>query len=420
MLPEKFIERMRTELGADFPAFMAEYEKPPVRGFRVNTLKIEPKRLLELFPYSLGRVEWCESGFYYDIRAGRHLCSRAGLIYSQEPTAMAAAELLAPRPGDLVLDLCAAPGGKSTHIAALLGGKGLLVANEIIPSRAAVLTENLERMGVRNAVVTNMSPEKLEEEFPQFFDKILVDAPCSGEGMFRRDPEAAAEWSPEHSRSCAVRQLNILASALKMLRGGGTLVYSTCTFAREENEAVCEKLLSAHPEIALTSTRRLMPHTHRCEGHFAARFDKSGGGRLGRKPLAEKADTALYREFEADSLNVRLSGGFAAYGEKLYLVPEEFGTLRNIKSPRPGLYLGDNKKGRFEPAHHLCMALGAGDFRRRIELGDAEVAAYYAGEELGREGEKGYTAMLWNGCPIGWGKATGEVVKNRLPKFLRG
>ncbi len=420
MLPEEFLNRMKTELGGEYPAFLAEYDKPPVRGFRVNTLKIGPRELLGLFPYSLGPVDWCPSGFYYDIRAGRHLCSRAGLIYSQEPSAMVAAEMLAPAPGDRTLDLCAAPGGKSTQLAAMLKGEGLLVANEIVPSRASVLVENIERMGIRNAAVTNMPPEKMEDEFPLFFDKILVDAPCGGEGMFRRDPEAAAQWSPEHSRSCAVRQLNILESAVKMLRGGGELVYSTCTFARDEDEAVCERLLSAHPELTVTARERLMPHTHRGEGHFAAKFKKSGDERAERKPHSERLDLSLYRQFEKDSLNLELKGDFAAYGERLYLLPEGLGSLKNIKSPRPGLYLGDNKKGRFEPSHHLCMALKKEDFRRGVELSDAQAEKYYAGETLPIEGEKGYAALLWRGFPLGWGKSDGGQIKNRLPKYLKG
>ena len=228
--PEKFLARMRADLGADYPAFLAAMEGEPWRGFRVNTLKITPEALRPLFPFALGQVEWCEEGFYYGVRAGRHGAARAGLIYSQEPSAMIAAEELGVRAGDKVLDLCAAPGGKSGQIAAKLGGHGLLVANEVAPARAKILAENLERLGVMNAAVLCMQPDALAARFPAFFDKILVDAPCSGEGMFRRDETAVHEWSPEHVRSCAERQLKILSSAAEMLRGGGELVYSTCTF----------------------------------------------------------------------------------------------------------------------------------------------------------------------------------------------
>ncbi len=420
MLPELFKERMKQDLGEAYDAFIAEYDKPPYRGFRVNTLKLSPERLLELFPYSTGKVPWCENGFYYDIRAGRHLCSRCGLIYSQEPSAMAPVELLDPKPGDRVLDLCAAPGGKSTQIATKLRSRGLLVANEIIPSRASILAENIERMGIVNAVVTNMSPEKMEGLFPLFFDKILVDAPCSGEGMFRRDEIAVTEWSPEHTRSCSVRQLSILHSAIKMLRDGGELVYSTCTFSRDENENVCERLTGLCPEMDLVKTKRLMPHTHKGEGHFAAKFVKRGAQRLDRPPLAEKCDISLYRRFENESLSTALDGAFAVFGEKLFLVPDELGSLKGIKAVRPGLYLGDNKKGRFEPAHHLCMALKKEDFRQVIELDEATAMAYYAGDTVPCEDGKGYTAVTWEGFPLGWGKISNGTVKNHIPKYLRG
>ena len=419
MLPIDFTNRMRADLGDDFPAFMAEYEKPPVRGFRVNRLKTDPDRLLELFPYSLGPVPWCGNGFYYDLRAGRHLCSRAGLIYSQEPSALISAELLNPSPGERVLDLCAAPGGKSTQLASKLMGEGLLVSNEIVASRAAILSENIERMGISNAVVTNMSPDKMEAEFPLFFDKILVDAPCSGEGMFRRDPVAVAEWSLEHSRSCAVRQLNILASAVKMLRGGGELVYSTCTFAKEENEEVCQKLTKLCPEMTLATMEKILPHTHRGEGHFAAKFVKGGSEQKDRRPSTEKIDLTLYRKFEEDSLNIHLDGDFALFGERLYLAPKGFGTLNGIKTVRPGLYLGDNKKGRFEPAHHLAMALKKEQFKRTVSLDDEAANEYYTGAAASGEG-KGYAGVLWNEFPIGWGKITDGTVKNHIPKYLRG
>ncbi len=420
ILPEDFKTRMKAELGSEYESILAQYENDPYRGIRVNTLKLAPDELHSLFPYSLGNVEWCPTGFYYNVRAGREPASRAGLIYSQEPSAMIAAEELAPKKGDRVLDLCAAPGGKSTHIAALLGGEGLLVSNEIVPSRASILAENTERMGIKNAVVTNMSPEAMEKEFPCFFDKILVDAPCSGEGMFRRDAEAVHEWSTAHVEACAVRQINILSSALKMLRGGGELVYSTCTFSRAENEEVCERLLKEHTELSLVSMKRIMPHTHRGEGHFAAKFLKNGGGRCDRSPDKAMADSSLYREFEAEALRIRLGGVFAAFGERLFLVPEELGGINRLKLVRPGLYLGDNKKGRFEPSHALAMALKKEDFVRSAELGGEAVAQFYKGLAPEYDGEKGFTAALWNGFPIGWGKSVNGVLKNHIPKYLRG
>lgn len=420
LLPEDFKQRMRAELGAEYEAFIAQYEKEAFRGFLVNTLKISPEELHPLFPYSLGQVEWCRSGFYYNVHKGRHPASLAGLIYSQEPSAMLAAVELAPKQGERVLDLCAAPGGKSAGLAAMLGGEGLLVANEIIPSRAAVLSDNLERLGVKNAVVTNMSPEKMERFFPSFFDKILVDAPCSGEGMFRRDAEAVREWSLEHTRSCAARQLKILSSAAEMLKGGGELVYSTCTFSRTENEEVCAALLKQRPDFTLLSQKRIMPHTHKGEGHFTAKFVKSGKLRQNRPPAAKHADEALYRSFEAEALNVRLNGDFTAFGDKLYLTPPDFGSVEGLRFARPGLSLGENKKGRFQPAHGLCMALKKEDFARTAELGDDLAAKLYRGEALPCGEGKGFAAALWHGFPLGWGKMVDGTLKNHIPKYLRG
>ncbi len=418
-LPEKFLARMRADLGADYPAFLAAAEGEPWRGFRVNTLKISPEALRPLFPFASGRVDWCGEGFYYDVRAGRHGAARAGLIYSQEPSAMIAVEELGVSPGDRTLDLCAAPGGKSGQIAAKLKGRGLLAANEVSPARAKILAENLERLGVANAVVLNMQPDALAARFPAFFDKILVDAPCSGEGMFRRDEAAVREWSPEHVRSCAQRQLKILCSAAEMLRGGGELVYSTCTFSREENEGVIARFLDTRADFELISQKRIMPHTHRGEGHFAARLRRADGPSAER-PALKSADPAPYRAFEAESLRVRLEGGFAAFGDTLYLVPEGFGSLDGVRALCPGLMLGEIKKGRFEPAHALCMALKKQDFRLGVELDDAALDAWFRGETLPAPEGRGFAAALWHGFPVGWGKLVDGRLKNHLPKYLRG
>lgn len=419
-LPEAFKLRMQKDLGTDYQSFIDEYEKEAFRGFRVNALKTSPENISDFFPFSLGEVPWCNSGFYYDVRAGKHPASLCGLIYSQEPSAMIAAEELNPLPGEKVLDLCAAPGGKSTHIGAMLGGEGLLVSNEIVPSRAAILAENIERMGIKNAVVTNMSPEKLEKEFPCFFDKILVDAPCSGEGMFRRDETAISEWSSEHVSSCAQRQRLILTSAVKMLRGGGDLVYSTCTFSREENEDTALWLAENFSELTLVSMKRIMPHTHKGEGHFAAHFVKSGEDYIPRKESSQTADTVLFEKFKKEALKLPLKCDFAAFGDRLFLVPKDIGSLDRLKIIRPGLLLGENKKGRFEPSHALCMALKKEDFIRTIEIDDSQLEQYYNGNTLNvPDAENGYTAVLWKGFPAGWGKAVGGVIKNHIPKALR-
>lgn len=418
-LPQPFLERMRASLGDGFDAFCAAYDKPPQHGFRVNTLKISADALAQLFEPMGERVPWCETGYYYEGGFGKHPCHRAGLFYSQEPSAMIAAELLAPQDGERVLDLCAAPGGKSTQIAAAMQGTGMLVANEIVPSRARILAENLERMGVRNTVVTCMSPDALASRFPRFFDRILVDAPCSGEGMFRKDETAVREWSIAHTESCAVRQSLILESAAAMLAEGGMLVYSTCTFSPQENEGVVQQFLQAHPDFVCDETHILLPHRVRGEGHFAAKLRGGSGARVPRPPAEQCEATPLYRAFEAECLHIRLEGAFVAFGDLLYLLPDDFGTPDGVKIVRAGLLLGEHKKNRFEPSHALCMALRAEDFRRTLSLEAAEVDAYYRGESKLCDGEAGWGACLFASHPIGWYKCANGQAKNHLPKYLR-
>ena len=257
-LPREFAERMRSMLGDQFEAFCASYGKPAHPSLRVNTLKLTAEELRRIASFAETAIPWQINGFYYpadgETRPGKHPLHEAGAYYIQEASAMLPASLCPPVPGERVLDLCAAPGGKATQLAAALGGEGLLVANEIHPTRAGILSQNMERMGVRNAVVTNATPAELSKKFPGFFDKIVVDAPCSGEGMFRKEADAVTMWSPENVSLCAARQAEILDEAAKMLRGGGYLTYSTCTFAPDENEGAVLDFLSRHPEFEVVSS----------------------------------------------------------------------------------------------------------------------------------------------------------------------
>lgn len=281
-LPQDFKDRVRCQLGESYEDFMAEYEKERVYGLRYNPIKIERQRLAEVlssYQVALEAVGWAEEGFYYtsDAQPGKLPLHEAGAYYIQEPSAMIAVSLLDPQPGDKVLDLCAAPGGKSTQIAGRLRGVGLLVSNEIIADRAKILSRNIERMGIANAVVLNETPERLAERFPAFFDRIVVDAPCSGEGMFRKDINAREEWSLGQVEVCAARQREILAYAAQMLKPGGMLVYSTCTFAPAENEEMAEWFIGRYPQFSLWCSEQIWPHRQRGEGHFAAGFCKDGG-----------------------------------------------------------------------------------------------------------------------------------------------
>jgi len=450
-LPEDFLRRMKRMLGDRYESFIASYEEPRAYGLRLNTRKLTPQsqafdHLRSLF--QLEPVAWCPSGYYYDedTKPGRHPYHAAGVYYIQEPSAMSAAELLAAKPGDIVLDLAAAPGGKSTQIADHLKGQGLLISNEIHPARAAALSENIERMGIRNAVVTNAAPGQLAERFPFFFDRIMVDAPCSGEGMFRKEPETVSEWSESQVAVCAARQQDILRDAVRMLKPGGTLAYSTCTFNEEENEKIIAWLTETHPELSLVQMERFWPHERRGEGHFVAVLRHAGtddadeadsGGITARRPKAsgqsrkslEEAMT-LYESFAVSALAPSFTlpeGEPLLFGEQLYWLPTGSGMLNSamltgLKTPRPGLHLGTVRKNRFEPSHALALAIRREDALVSVDYAadSVEAAAYWRGETLSVPADlKGWTLVTVDGFPLGWGKASGGMLKNHYPKGLR-
>lgn len=346
---------------------------------------------------------------------------------------MAPVGMLKVCPGEKVLDLCAAPGGKSTQIAAALKGQGLLVCNEIHPARAKILSENIERMGVRNACVTNETPAHLAEVFPEYFDRILVDAPCSGEGMFRKNDEACDQWSPENVKLCAERQQEILDCAAVMLRPGGRLVYSTCTFAPEENEEGMERFLQRHSEFQLLETTRLWPHKIQGEGHFAAVLTKNGsvpedfesisaGGIQKGLPDKELQEwKAFCKEFLADDWFAKHAGSYIKFGENLYLIPENMPNLKGLKVLRPGLQVGEIKKDRFEPSHALALALSPEEVKQVYDLSSTDrlSRAFINGETFPAEGGKGWHLVCVDGFSLGWGKLAGNIMKNHYPKGLR-
>lgn len=455
-LPQAFVERMREQLGAEADAFFASYESPRAYGLRRNPLKQTAEQFERLMPWQLEPVGWADEGYYYSDadRPGKHVYHEMGLYYIQEPSAMCVAQIADPQPGEVVLDLCAAPGGKSTQLAGRMAGEGLLVCNEIVPNRAKILAQNIERMGVKNAVVLNHSPQELEARFPAFFDRIVVDAPCSGEGMFHKEEAALTEWSPENVQMCAQRQRDILACAVNMLCPGGVLVYSTCTFAPAEDEDMIRWLLDKYPDLTLqpidtaalgisdgeiSGTGRIYPHRQRGEGHFVARLMK-GGIRLprqsavrvsgdssgkrdkkGKKKMKDAAPTDAWASCEAFAkqyLRCELNGCRQMFGDQLYLVPQEMPDLRGMKVLRPGLHLGTDKKNRFEPSHALALALRADQVSQVCETDEPE--QYLRGMTLSCDPAlDGWVLVTYQGMPLGWGKASRGVVKNHYPKGLR-
>jgi 16S rRNA C967 or C1407 C5-methylase (RsmB/RsmF family)/NOL1/NOP2/fmu family ribosome biogenesis protein len=474
-IPSAFLERMARLLRDEYPAFLASYDMPPSTGLRVNTLKIAPEVFRQIMPFELAPVPWCSAGFTIvedDAEPGKHPYHAAGLYYLQDPSAMAVAELLDPQPGERVLDLASAPGGKATHMAARMRGQGLLVANEIHAKRAWELAGNLERWGVTNVAITNERPERLVERLEGFFDRVLVDAPCSGEGMMRKGEAARVEWAPDLMHGCALRQSGILEQAAALVRPGGRLAYSTCTFNPEENEGTVARFLDAHPEFTLTEpsrrpgfspgrpdwlgvaaglapaqdaghlqedastdsradlTRavRLWPHLAPGEGHFIAVMHKHDAEPATTAPRPwhparlPRPVEAAYHAFCAEHLAAEPTGErLALVGSYLYALEGALPDLTGLRFLHPGWWLGTIMKDRFEPSHALALALPPASVRRSVSLAprDPALAAYLRGEGFRSTGEAGWLLVCVDGYPLGWGKRVGETVKSHYPRGLR-
>ena len=428
MLPQEFLNRMMSQLGPEYPDFLASLERPRAVALRFNPLKGDAPTM----DFTAAPVPWEPQGHYYDpdARPGLHPFHEAGVYYLQEASAMAPVALLDPQPGERVCDLCAAPGGKTTQIAGRMLGEGFLLCNEWSPKRAKILSRNIERMGVVNALVTNEHPQRLAERFEGFFDRVLIDAPCSGEGMFRKEEAAVTDWSQETVEMCARRQAEILHSGASMVRPGGRLVYSTCTFAPEEDEWAVEAFLEAHPEFTLEAVEnpwfdcktpgmyRMWPHKLLGEGHFAAVLRKAGDS--DDTPDAPKGEKLPKEWLDfAKDLDIRLPDGKAlTFGQSLYWVPADMPDLNRLKVLRPGLELGIAKKGRFEPAHALALWLGTCTRTHDLSPDSKEAADYLHGDVLAGT-QKGWCLVTVGGYSIGWAKGDGMQLKNHYPKGLR-
>lgn len=455
-LPHEFLQRMQDLLGDEFPAFLKIHAKPAKTGLRVNTLKIKVNDYQYLSPFNLTPVSWCPTGFIApsSTQPGKHPHHAAGLYYLQEPSAMAAAEILAPQPGECVLDISAAPGGKTTHLAALMKNQGVLVANEIHPRRAWDLAQNIERCGIRIATITNETPEKLAAHFGPFFDRVLLDAPCSGEGMFRKSETARTHWNTSLVRGCALRQKAILSDAARLVKPGGWLVFSTCTFAPEENEEVIIHFLKEHPDFVidppparpgyspgkrlptdtdqypLENTIRIWPHLSAGEGHFIARLQRV------HKPVPSKPSIhpravsphlpsslrVLFQEFLDTTLKEFTTGNrLCLRGSYLYQVPDGLPDVDGLQVIHPGWWLGMFRKNRFIPSHALAMAIATNQALQRYDCisTQPEILSYLRGEVLIAPGEDGWILITLDDFSIGWGKRVQGRIKNAYPHGLR-
>ena len=475
-LPIEFEKKMKAFLGDEWDDFLYSYDNNRFQALRFNTLKVQSQeermRILKVLGISSDkRVSWADEAYYFDenVRPGKHPYHEMGLYYIQEPSAMSAAALLAPKPGMRVLDLCAAPGGKSTQLATYLGDSGLLVSNEINTQRSRILSQNIERMGIKNAIVTNEDSFVLASHFPGFFNAIQVDAPCSGEGMFRKLPEAIEQWSMENVAICAARQKEILDNAAVMLKPGGVIVYSTCTFSKEENEDVIEYFLERHPDFTLEEMERFWPHKVDGEGHFVAKLVRRGsvnelgagydvcedscnkvedtGLKVDRKtkknknsknrknetkPALTKENMKLLSEFLDETISEDVAAWIknsrlVMFGEQLYRLPDMEVDIKGLKVQRAGLHIGEFKKQRFEPSHSLALALKLNDAKNLVKLtcDNPQTTGFFNGQsvvlsdEQGAECKKGWALVCVDGYTAGWGKVNGTQVKNHYPKGLR-
>ena len=441
-LPEEYCQRMRTVLGAEYDAYMESFEQLSVHSLRANTLKIEANDLAGRLGLT-EQVPWVEEGYYYseDIRYSRHPYYYAGLYYLQEASAMTPGSVLPVEPGDRVLDLCGAPGGKSTQLGMRLKGHGVLYANDISTSRAQAMLKNIELAGIPNVYVTAENPKKLAARFGEWFDKILVDAPCSGEGMFRREPSMVKDWEEKGPAYYAEIQKEILEHAVHMLRPGGMLLFSTCTFSEEEDEESVRYILEHFPEMdvepipmragfseaGIPGTIKLWPHKVRGEGHFVALLKKNGEEQCSisdkKKRSAGIPSELMKTDFPlfADSIKDFLSHGqVQVVKDQIYLLPEGTGIQSGIRYLRTGLLLGSLQKGRFTPSQALAMALTKDDYPDRVDfpLEDDRVIRYLKGETVTCDPENTYGKDGWclicvDGFPLGWSKRIQTQIKNK-------
>ncbi|MCR8967285.1 RsmF rRNA methyltransferase first C-terminal domain-containing protein [Streptococcus zalophi] len=431
-LPKDFVEKYNQLLQEEAPAFFASFDQPAISGFRINPLK----KQIPVFPDAITDTPW---GHYGKV-SGHSIAHVTGLVYSQEPAAQMVGQIAAPKKGERVLDLAAAPGGKSTHLLSYLNQTGVLVSNDISTKRSKILVENIERFGGRNVVVTNESPQKLATVFKDYFDVIVLDAPCSGEGMFRKNPEATSYWHVDYPLECSFLQREILEEALKMLAPGGRLIYSTCTWSKEENEdivswllenydflelATIEKINGMKEGIGLSETARMYPHHFKGEGQFVAKLiDKRVKIKRSVKPgksNLSKVQFQLWNDFQKTHLKTCLDGLLQCFGQELYLLPLDLPDLSKLKIARNGLHLGTFKKNRFEPSFALGLALTSNDVIHTIEIDDNDFKTYLSGNtiNLDKEYPKGWYQLLVGGNGLGFVKIVGKTIKNFYPKGLR-
>ncbi|MBR5143969.1 MAG: RNA methyltransferase [Clostridia bacterium] len=447
MLPERFTQRMKALLGEEYTEFENALDEQNVRAIRVNTTKIQVSDFLKKTSLRLSPISYADDGFIPDDcdGIGKTAEHHAGMFYVQDPGAMATVKALNIEKGWRVLDACSAPGGKASQLASAIGNEGLILANEYVPKRAKIIVSNFERLGIKNAVVTSLDTAKIREMFDSYFDLVLCDAPCSGEGMFRKYDEAITEWSEENVKLCADRQREILNNLAPTVKAGGYLLYSTCTYSREENEDTVSAFLSEHPDFSLcqvnekikaatadgidgmNATRRFYPHITKGEGQFIALMKKDENS--GNMPTIlykenvkapTKDEIAAVKKFISENISGEIEGRIIKWGEFLALIPHDL-PIPPYSVFMPGVMLGEVKKGNFFPHHQFFSAYG--NLFKRCEMlsrDDSRVEKYLRGEEIdSKTNENGWCAVIYEGVALGGGKISNGRVKNHYPKGLR-
>jgi NOL1/NOP2/sun family putative RNA methylase len=434
-----FLDNMKKFLPyEEYNRFIESYSDNRLFGLRVNKLKISVDEFLKIAPFNLERVPWTDDGFYYDKEdiITKHPYYYAGLYYVQEPSAMAPGALLEAMPGDRVLDLCAAPGGKTTQIASHMKNEGIIFSNDISFERTKAIIKNIELYGIKNAIIINEDQNKISDVIKSYFNKVLVDAPCSGEGMFRKDKKMIKEWSLENVESYVKMQEDILDKVDNLLLPGGYLTYSTCTFNHLENENQIVRLMNSNSEFELVDNNKidygfrrgeilketsyLMPHLIKGEGHFVSKLHKKGNSGLSIEKC-ESSPPEEFIKFMDENMRVKIKGYYRMFKNKLYIsinIPKEFEKLNIIRN---GWYLGDIKNGRFEPSQAFAMGLKKEDFIRTIDLSSdsLDVRKYLKGESIFYDGENGFNLVLVDSYPLGFGKLINGVLKNKYPTSWR-
>ena len=438
---------MKDILGDEYTAFESALGEENVRAVRVNTTKIAVSDFLSKTELKLSPIDYAKDGFIPENTdgIGKSAEHHAGMFYVQDPGAMATVKALEIKEGWRVLDSCAAPGGKASQLASAVGEGGFLLANEYVPKRAKIIVSNFERLGIKNAVVTSLDTAKLSEMFSVYFDLVLCDAPCSGEGMFRKYDEALTEWSEENVRLCAERQTEILNNLAGLVKSGGYLLYSTCTYSKEENEGVVSDFLKKHSDFSLcpvdeklkaatadglegmSEARRFYPHLTKGEGQFIALMKKDENPAnlptiLYKESvkLPSKDELAVVKKFISDNIDGEIEGRFIKWGEEIALIPHDL-PLPPYSVFMPGVMLGEVKKGNFFPHHQFFSAYGE-RFKRKenLTIGDSKVEKYLHGEEIDSSAcENGWCAVCYEGVSLGGGKISGGRIKNHYPKGLR-